>query len=287
MNAVAIVTDSTADIPDNLIEKYNIKIAPLYIHYNGKEYKDKIDIDNKQIYRLLEKNVEVKTSAPSPSDFLKIYSEIIEKEKIKTIYSIHISSKLSNTVDSAKIAAKSFPQANIEVFDSKSVTISLGLVVLEAAKMVSEGKDSQLIKNTINQLIEESLFLASVENFEYLLKGGRVSGLKRLLNMALKVRPIFVIEDGKVKVSKISRTRKSSIEQIAKDFKAIYSKKGKARVAIFYGEDLDAVNTLNQIIKKDPELDIEEVIFTEITPVIGTHSGPTIIGLAAIKSLES
>ncbi|MGM0366883.1 MAG: DegV family protein [Actinomycetota bacterium] len=287
MNTIAIVTDSTADVPDDLIKEYNIWIAPLYIHYNGKDYKDKIDIDNKQIYRLLEKNVEVKTSAPSPSDFLKIYSEIIEKEKINTIYSIHISSKLSNTVDSAKIAAKSFSGASIEVFDSQSVTMSLGLVVLEAARMSAGKKDPQSIKKAIKNMIDESLFLASVENFEYLLKGRRVSGLKRLLNMALKVRPVFVIDNGKVKVSKISRTRRSSIEQIAKDFNAMYSKKGKTKVAIFYGDDLDAAHTLNQLIKKDPELDIEEIIFTEITPVIGTHSGPSIIGLAAVRSLES
>jgi len=285
MEKIAIVTDSTADLPEELLDRYNISVAPLYIHYSGREYKDKINITNNQIYGLLEKGVEVKTSAPNPKDFLAIYSDLAENQKVDTILSIHISSKLSNTVDSAHIASKSFKTTRIEVFDSKSVTMGLGLVVLAAARMVAEGKEAGAIKKSINNLIGKSLFLATVENFEYLLKGGRVSGLKRLLNMALKVRPVFVMDQGKVKVSKVCRTRGSSLEQIAQNLKTAYGNRGSITLSIFYGSDLDAAHDLNQILKREESLHIAETIFTEITPVIGTHSGPTIVGLAAIPVL--
>ncbi|MCG9480176.1 MAG: DegV family protein [Actinomycetia bacterium] len=286
MDKVAIVTDSTADIPDDLQSKYDISIVPLYMHFQGKEYKDRANITNKQIYDLLDKNVEVKTSAPSPKDFLSLYSDLISNKGANIIYSIHISSKLSNTVDSALMASKKFPETRIEIFDSKSVTMGLGLPVLTAARMASAGKDAETIKDTINYLIDKSIFLSTVENFEYLLRGGRVSGLKRLLNMALKVRPVLVMDQGKVKVSKISRTRKSSILQIAEDFKSIYGNKGAIILSIIYGADLDAAHNLNQLIKKEKSLNIKETIFTEITPVIGTHSGPSIVGLAAIPAIE-
>ncbi|MGM0368408.1 MAG: DegV family protein [Actinomycetota bacterium] len=284
MNKIAIVTDSTADIPDKLIKKHDISIAPLYIHFKGKEYKDKTNITNAEIYELLEKNVDVKTSAPSPKDFLKLYSSLIEDKKADTIFSIHISSKLSNTIDSAKLARNRFPDTEIEIFDSKSVSMSLGLVVLEAAKMVNQNKDKEFIKKSIDNLISKSLFLATVDNFEYLLRGGRVSGLKRLLNMALKVRPIFIMDQGKVKVLKVARTRKSSINQVANEFKKRIQNHENVNVSIFYGEDMDAASRLSQKIKQDFEL--KDIIFTEITPVIGTHSGPSIIGVSSIPALS-
>src|SRR5665647_2521107 len=99
MEKLAIVTYSSADIPDELIKKYDIKIAPLYIHTRGKEFRDKIDITNNEIYELLYLDVEVKTSSPSPRDFLDIYKDLLENQGVNTIYSIHLSSKLSNTID--------------------------------------------------------------------------------------------------------------------------------------------------------------------------------------------
>lgn len=287
MKNIALVTDSTADIPEELIKKYGISIAPLYIHTQGKEYRDKSGITNKQIYSLLEKNIEVKTSAPSPSDFKDIYSSIIEKNNPELILSIHISSKLSNTIDSANIAAKKFPDTDIKIFDSKTVSLSLGLIVLETAIALEKHKKDKkinhnFIDNLINLLIEKVLFLATVEDFEYLLRGGRVTGLKKFLRYMLKIKPIFITDDGRVKVSKISRTKKSAINTIIQDYKNIFSNRGKSRVGIFYGDDQDAAISLKQQIQEDTNLEIEEFLFSEITPVIGTHSGPTVIGLSAI-----
>ena len=287
MKEIAIVTDSTADIPEELIKNYDIKIAPLYIHTQGKEYRDKINITNKEIYRLLENNIEVKTSAPSPKDFIELYSEIIIKQDAKTIYSIHISSKLSNTVDSAKLARNNFPDTAIEIFDSRTVSLSLGLIVLETVKAIRNQESSgninhESIKNLINFLIEKTLFLATVENFEYLLRGGRVSGLKKLLNYMLKVKPVFVTDEGKVKVFKVCRTRSGSVGTIIQEFKNRYSNKGKVRAGIFYGNDLDTALKVKQDLMQDKTIDIEEILFSEITPVIGTHSGPSIIGLSAV-----
>jgi DegV family protein with EDD domain len=285
MNKIAIVTDSTSDIPDELIKEYGIKVVPLYINAEGMEYKDKQNITNKEIYEMLYRDVSVKTSAPSPQDFLMIYKDIIENQKINTIFSINIGSKLSTTIDSARIAKGNFPKTDIEIFDSKTVTGSLGLIVLEAARLVKKGIDKQKIKEAIKKLTEKNFFMATVENFKYILRSGRVPGLKRLLNIVLKIKPVLIIENGKIKVSKITRTRRSSIDAIIQGFKEKYSNKGKTRAAIFYGNDLDSVQYINQQLKNDSTLDIDEIIFTEITPVIGTHTGPSVIGVAAVPVL--
>jgi DegV family protein with EDD domain len=285
MDKIAIVTDSTSDIPDELIKEYGINVVPLYIHADGMEYKDKQDITNKKIYEMLYRDVSVKTSAPSPQDFLMIYKDIIENQKINTIFSINIGSKLSTTIDSARIAKENFPKTDIEIIDSKTVTGSLGLIVLEAARLVKKWADKQKIKETIKMLIEKNFFMATVENFKYIFRSGRVQGLKSLLNIVLKIKPVIIIENGKIKVSKITRTRRSSIDAIIQGFKEKYSNKGKVRAAIFYGNDLDSVQYINQQLKNDSTLDIDEIIFTEITPVIGTHTGPSVIGVAAVPVL--
>ena len=285
MNKIAIVTDSTSDIPDELIKEYGIFVVPLYIHADGMEYKDKIDITNKEIYEMLYRGVSVKTSAPPPREFLNMYKDIIENEKINTIFSIHIGSKLSTTIDSARIAKSNFPQTDIEIIDSKTVTGSLGLIVLEAARLVKKWVNKQNIKEAIKMLIEKNFFMATVENFEYIFRSGRVAGLKRLLKFILKIKPVIIIEDGKIKVSKITRTRRSSVDALINGFKEKYSNKGKVRAAIFYGNDLDSAQYINQQLKNDSTLDIDEIIFTEITPVIGTHTGPTVIGLSAVPVL--
>jgi len=290
MKRIALVTDSTADLPEDLIKKFGIYIAPLYIHTQGKEYRDKTGISNKQIYRLLEKNIEVKTSAPSPSNFTDIYSSIIKENDPEVILSIHISSMLSNTVDSANIAAKKFPNTTIKVFDSKTVSLSLGLIILETALSIEKLKknkkiDYNFIDNLINRLIEKVLFLATVEDFEYLLRGGRVTGLKKFLRYMLKIKPVFITDSGRVKVSKISRTKKGAINTIIQEFKRKFANSGKSRVGIFYGDNHDAAVSLKQQIQEDTNLEIEEFLFSEITPVIGTHSGPTVIGLSAVPIL--
>ncbi len=286
MSEITIVTDSTADIPEELIKKYDIKVVPLYIHFEGKEYKDKVNITNREIYDLLEKGIEVKTSSPSPEDFIEIYKNLIERQNKKTVFSIHMSSKLSTTFDSARLARSTFPGSNIKIFDSRTVTMSLGLIVLEAARLASKGEEEDRIIKIVKRLIEENQFQATVDNFKYILRGGRVHGLKRLLNFVLKVRPIVTIKNGKIIVSKIVRTRKNSIEQMVKTFKNKFSNKGRVVVSVFYGDDLDAALHIKQLLEDDETLDIDEIILTEITPVIGTHSGPSAIGLAAIPRLS-
>jgi len=281
MKKTVIVTDSTADIPDKMLEEYGIYTVPLYIHAEGKEYKDKIDISNSEIYSMLERGLKVKTSAPSPKDFLELYKKVLEDDSGADIISIHISSKLSNTIDSANLAKSKLLSNVIEIFDSRTVSMSLGLVVLMAARWAKKGLEFETIQKKVQDLIEKTKFFATVENFEYLLKGGRVSGLKKLLNFALKVKPVFITDEGKVKVSKMTRTRNSSIEKIVSEFVLAFSGK-KVIASIFYGDDLDAAKQLKQSISERPEVQIEEMIFTEITPVIGTHSGPSIIGISAI-----
>ena len=140
MDNIAIITDSTSDIPVSLAKEYGIIIMPLYVGFEGKLYKEGETITSEKVYEKLEAGVKVNTSAPSTGDFTNIFRDLVEEKGKNLIYCIHLSSKLSGTVNSANQAKKFFPQAKIKVIDSKNVTLSLGLIVLEAARAAREGK---------------------------------------------------------------------------------------------------------------------------------------------------
>ena len=152
MSKIAIVTDSTADIPKDLVEKYKIKVVPLYVNFEDKSYlNDGIDITSKQFYEKLENaKKQVTTSQPTPQDFIKVYKELLKDND--SIISIHISQKMSGTFASAEMARKELSGNDIEVIDSELVHMPLGILVIRAAELVSEGKTKEEILQDINEL---------------------------------------------------------------------------------------------------------------------------------------
>src|SRR4030043_1887982 len=152
MSKIAIVTDSTADIPKDLIEKFKIKVIPLYVNFEDRSYlEDGLDITGKQFYeKLKEAKKQVTTSQPTPQDFLKAYNELLKENE--TIISIHISRKMSGTFASAEIARKELVGKDIEVIDSELVHMPLGILVIRAAELALGGKSKEEILKTINDL---------------------------------------------------------------------------------------------------------------------------------------
>ena len=140
MENIAIVTDTVSDIPEQLCSKHQIEVVPLYVGYEGNLYLDGKEITNKQVYEKLKSGIKVHTSGPSVGDFVKIYRNLIEIGKKTLIYSIHLSSKLSSTFNTAFQAKQFFPQTKIKVIDSKTAAISLGFIVLEAARAAARNE---------------------------------------------------------------------------------------------------------------------------------------------------
>jgi DegV family protein with EDD domain len=283
---IAIVTDTTSDIPEKLVEKYKITIVPLYVGFGGKLYLEGKEITGKEVYEKLLAGVRVHTSTPSVGDFMKIYRNLIKKEKKTLIYSIHLSSKLSSTVNSAEQAKKFFPKARIKIIDSKTAAINLGFIVLGAARAVSRGESEEMIDSIIDYLKKKNKMFATFENFEYLFKGGRAPFLGKFLARSMILKPIVTIgSDGKVKLKKFVRNKRNSIIELYRQIRKDPFSTGKKKIGIFYGSDINPALELKKMVKEDKKIEIDELILTEVTTIMSAHTGPGIWGVSSCPAI--
>ncbi|MBM3708892.1 MAG: DegV family protein [Actinobacteria bacterium] len=294
MVEIAIITDSSADIPHELAEKNEITIVPMYLSFGGKSYREGMDIKVGQVYEALESGLKVTTSAPPAGDFIKVFKDLFENKKKELIYYIGLSSKLSGILNSAHLASKNFNKDKIKIFDSKTSTISLGLIVLEAAKAIRKGIGLDKLNEVIQELIINSRFSATLESMEHVFKGGRAVFLAKFLSSSFVFKPILTIgKDGKVKLKKFARNKKTAIlELINQARKELISLREKCfkkcSLGIFYGSDKKLALQIEDALRQDSELKeiIDDVIVTEITAIISAHTGPGIWGVATTPKLE-
>ena len=287
MNDIAIVTDTTADIPEDLARDNNIAVIPLYVGYEGKLYKEGKEISKQDVYNKLESGIKINTSAPPIGDFVNLYENLVNNKKKNLIYSIHLSSKLSGTINYANQAKKFFPHTNIKVIDTKNVTISLGFIALEAARAAKRGLSEEKIDQLIDILIKESKFFGTIENFKYLFSGGRAPFLGKSLGSAIKLKPILTIDkNGKVKLKKFTRSKKNAIKELYIQAKKAASAVYENKIGIFYGSEKNLALELEKMIREDKDIKFDELILTEITTIMSAHTGPGIWGVGICPKID-
>ena len=287
MNDIAIVTDTTADIPEDLARDNNIAVIPLYVGYEVKLYKEGKEISKQDVYNKLESGIKINTSAPPIGDFVNLYENLVNNKKKNLIYSIHLSSKLSGTINYANQAKKFFPHTNIKVIDTKNVTISLGFIALEAARAAKRGLSEEKIDQLIDILIKESKFFGTIENFKYLFSGGRAPFLGKSLGSAIKLKPILTIDkNGKVKLKKFTRSKKNAIKELYIQAKKAASAVYENKIGIFYGSEKNLALELEKMIREDKDIKFDELILTEITTIMSAHTGPGIWGVGICPKID-
>jgi DegV family protein with EDD domain len=287
MENIAIVTDTAADIPKELARDNEITVVPINIGYEGKLYKDGEGISNRVLFEKLREGIKIFTSTPSIGEFIEVYRRLINYKKKNLIYSIHLSSKLSTTVNSANQAKKFFPEAEIKVIDSKTAAIGMGFIALEAARAVKRGEGRKKIEKIIDYLVKNNQLFAAFDDFKYLFIGGRAPFLGKFLSMSVKLDPIVTIGgDGKVKLVKFVRNKRNSLIELYWQLKKISYPDEKKKIGIFYGEDINTALELEKIIRSDNEIKIDEMILTELTTVMSVHTGPGIWGLSVCPGIK-
>ncbi|GAI60161.1 unnamed protein product, partial [marine sediment metagenome] len=196
----ALVTDSASDISREIAEKYNISVVPIYIHYNGKEFKDGVDIDSNRIYTLQkEKKAIFTSSSPSPHDFAQVYEKLLKE--YKKIFSIHISSKLSAVIKSARIARGLIKaEKRIKIFDSLSGAMGTGFMVLTAARSILKKYSCDKILFLLNFLRDNIKMYGTIDTLKYLQRSGRVPAIASLISGILKIKPMLGIKNGIVEM---------------------------------------------------------------------------------------
>lgn len=277
--AVKIVTDSTADLPDEIVKELGIEVVPLNLHFGTTTFKDGIDISVDDFYdRLINTNEFPTTSQPSVGDFLEKYKEIIDDSD--GIVSIHISSKLSGTFNSAIQARDSLDVKNkIEVIDTGQVSMGIGLVVKACAEAAIGGATLDEVANLSKELSMKAECFAAIDNIEYLRRGGRIGRAAEFIGTLLKLKPMITLNDGLV--DKLGRARTftkavASLENIIRDYGSVEALSVMYSTPTPFAEKLS--NSLDELLPKKGS-----VILTRLGPVIGAHGGPGAIGIAMIR----
>jgi DegV family protein with EDD domain len=273
MGRVRLVTDSTADIPQEICLSLGIEVVPLKVHFGNDTYRDGVSLHADHFYELLaQSSVLPTTSQPSPVDFIEMYKKIMEEPDVKII-SIHISSELSGTYQSA-VLAKSLlnDDADITTIDSRSASYGMGGIVVAAAEAAKQGKSKEEILALIQKLTEQSKLYFLVDTLEYMQKGGRIGKAAALLGSLLKIKPILSVEQGEaVSVEKV-RGHKAAVNRIIELFKQKEMAASKVRVMIAHSNAVEAAQHFGTLIQENFQL--SSLSYTVLGPVIGTHVGP-------------
>ena len=281
--SIAIVTDSAADIPADILKKNNITEVPVIVNFGDESFKENVDLSADDFYERLQSSKEFPTtSQPAVGDFIDIYTNLAKKHD--SIISIHISSKLSGTVNAAEQAAKEVgnSKCSITVVDTLSVSMGTGLIVLEVANSVKSGMKSVDAVNYANELSEKGKIFVAVSTLEYLKKGGRISGTTALFGGMLNVKPILTNVDGLVENWAKPRTMLRALSQIRDAAEGYVNIQNMAVLHTTQGFDARALASSLADHKYDGE-----ILRSQFGPALGAHLGPGAVGVMFIGDVPS
>lgn len=280
MSKIAIVTDSTANIPQSIMSDYPISVVPLQVIWNGDVYRDSVDITPSEFYtRLYNAKVMPTTSQATPEDLKKVYAGLLEQDY--EILSLHISSKLSGTLDSAIQAKAAFPGAPIELVDTLSTAMALGFEVLAAAQAAKQGATLQECKTLVENAKARTGVFFVVSTLEFLHRGGRIGGASAFLGTALNLKPILTLRDGKIEAIERVRTMSKALDRLLDLVEKEIGDRRPIRISSLHAMAPKEADMLLERFRQRFSLsDVDIAIPSEVSPVIGTHTGPGTVGLA-------
>ena len=267
--AVKIVTDSSADLPAELVQELGITVVPLYLRFGEEVYRDRVDISEDEFYqRLVRDPINPSTTQPTPQDFADVYQKL--SKEADGIVSVHISGKLSGTCNSAlqgkEVIEKGCP---IEVVDSQTLTMGLGLISIVAATAARAGKGLPEVLAEARQAIPNIHLLGLLDTLEYLYRGGRIGKATQLLGSILNLKPLLGLQDGEVVPAGRARTRSKGMDRLFDFAKNVASIED---LAVVYNTTPDEAQTLAERIGSI--FAREKIRIARIGPMLGVHFGP-------------
>lgn len=284
MSKIALVTDSTTYMPPELVQKYNISVAPQVLIWGDQTYKDGVDIQSREFFtRLKTAKVMPTTSQVAVVSFQEIFQDLVNQDM--DVLALLVSSKLSGTVQSAVQARELMgpTAAKIHVVDSQSVAMALGFQVLAVARALEDGaslKDALALAEKAHQYT--GLFFTP-DTLEFLHRGGRIGGAQRFVGTMLNMKPILAIQDGRVEPVERIRTKSKAHNRVLELIVERAKGKSPVRLATLHANAAEEAKAL--LARAEQELNPVESVFTEVSPTVGTHAGPGTVGLAYMAGL--
>ena len=279
---VKVVTDSTSDLPPQLVKELDITLVPAYVAIRGKTYRDGIDIDQDEVYRnMVESDTPITTSQPTPADFAQAYRKLLKETD--EIVSIQVTSKLSGTYDSALKGRETVGgKHHIEVVDSLNTTMGLGLLTLAAARLAQAGASLSAIVEEMKKSIPETHVWGLFDTLKYVLRGGRLGKAKALLGSVLPVKALLTMRDGELHPTGFARTRAKGIERLIDNAKNCLNVQD---IAVVHSTTPDEAQKLKErisgICNNIP------IYISRLGPALGVHGGPGTLVLALREKAAS
>lgn len=276
MQKIALITDSACDLSKEIIEKFNIHIAPFRIIYTDNEYEDLITIQPKEVYERMPGQIPT-TSLPSVERIENILNTL-EDNGYTHVISINISCNLSGTSNSIRLALNDHPKLTSYVFDTKTLTMGQGAVIVEAAKMIEAGESFEKIVSKLPEFREKTHVYFTLSTLEYLKKGGRIGHVAGTIGELLHLKPVIVVSDeGIYETYAKVRGRKQSLKKLCEILEG-YLVKTKCNLWIIHGNaDEESLELYNKY--KDHPM-INRIYHQILSPALGVHTGPGLIGFA-------
>ena len=275
---VAIVTDSTADLPPELVEELGVTIVPLQVIFGDEAYREGVEITTEEFYERLVKSRQLPTtSAPSVGDFQEVYERLLEE--VDSIVSIHIGAKLSGTVQAAHTARQSLAKPErIEIVDSQAVSVAIGFATMEAVEAARAGAKLAEVKAAAESAVQRTHVRFMLDTLEYVRRGGRIGRARAYMGTLLRVKPILSFREGEVYPEERVRTRARGLERIIQW--AVRHQKVK-RAVVAHATTLDEAESIRErLAMAFPSV---KVYLIRFGPVLGTHGGPGTIGVGIME----
>lgn len=274
-----IVMDSAGDLPEEWISKYEIDVIPINVHMGNEVFLEDVDLSIDQFYSWVKKTGKVpKTSQPSPQQFINFYREIAQPGD--EILSIHLTSKLSGTYESAVLAARDLKDEAFEIFpfDTLAGTGIQGYMCQEAREMDRQGTSVEQILERMVQIRDNTQVIFTVDSLEFAQKSGRVQMIESILASILRIKPIITLKEGTLAVADKVRTRKASLEFILQEMSQRVGKK-LINAAIIHADDL--ATALEISVKVEKLMNVKNLFVEDLSVAIATHLGPGTVGIVA------
>ena len=275
-----IVMDGAGDIPEDWISKYDIQIIPINIHFNNKMYRQGVDLSNDDFYHLVEKTgVIPKTSQPTPQQFVEFYNRIAKASDI--VLSLHVTSKLSGTYNSAVLAAQELKnKLNIIPIDSGSGSVAIGFMCKEIRQLDNSGATLQTILTRLNVIRQRVNIVLTLDTLEYARLSGRVKALQAALATIVKIKPVIILKDGALDMREKVRTRQRALDRV---IEIIHERVNDqlVNVAVVHSQSFETARDLMNKVRET--FHVNELILSDLSIGIAANLGPGTIGIVAYE----
>jgi len=280
MRSVAVVTDSTASIPETLLKELNIHVVAYYIHRGKEVLRDLVTIQRDEFLRWLPTATTLPTTAsPGPGDYLEMYRSLIA-DGVRSILSIHMTSKGSGAYQAATVAQSMLqeenPEVRIEVVDTQNVSLCQGWIVIEAARGTLAGLSLDDVLASIKKILPITHMVQTADTLKYLYMGGRIGMAQRLVGSLLNIKPLIGMKDGVIVALGQARSRMQAYTAMA-DIVSDTVGSSKAKVAYVHAGALEEVQKIKKLV--EGKVEVVESFFAELSPALAVHTGPGTAGL--------